>query len=335
MQVNSEAQQIILRALQSVKHVVRGHDIDICCPFHDENTPSCGVVVSPAAGKPIGTFYCFGCGTGGGWNKLAEKAGFETISKKDSKVKKATFNKEEAAKLKAAVLGKTDKLVSTDSKPYPFADKDWRGLNGDLIRALGGKMITNKYGTPMLRLPVRLLGKHVTFIKARLKKREGFKSYIMDNSVSTKSKGLFPYDFVDKLLRKNQTWDGKPLVCRVVFLVEGPRDALRLIEAGIPALALLGTHSWSEKKARYVKILCTMYDLHCVVMMDSDKAGMKAQKMVSETMKNFAPTHQIKLNVQAKKWAKENKLKEVPDLDPMGLPPKLFRRIRRFAKRLH
>ena len=56
-----------------------GASIFIQCPFHDENTPSCSVVMSEDHEFPMGSFYCFGCGEHGNWNYLAAKANLPEI----------------------------------------------------------------------------------------------------------------------------------------------------------------------------------------------------------------------------------------------------------------
>ncbi|MBU2711906.1 CHC2 zinc finger domain-containing protein [Zooshikella harenae] len=51
----------LLRLVESQGHNVtkQGKDYVVCCPFHDEKTPSC--IISPKTNL----FNCFGCGTGG------------------------------------------------------------------------------------------------------------------------------------------------------------------------------------------------------------------------------------------------------------------------------
>ena len=86
-----------------------------------------------------------------------------------------------------------------------------------------------------------------------------------------------------------------PLVARslgtgryeAVVLVEGPRDALRLTQLGVPALAIIATTAWSERKCSAVAHLCRSNRVRPVVMMDGDEAGRKAQRrIVSELMKH-------------------------------------------------
>jgi len=51
----------LVRLVESQGHTVskQGKDYVVCCPFHEETTPSC--IISPTTN----IFNCFGCGTGG------------------------------------------------------------------------------------------------------------------------------------------------------------------------------------------------------------------------------------------------------------------------------
>jgi len=72
-------------------------------------------------------------------------------------------------------------------------------------------------------------------------------------------------------------------------LVEGPRDALRLLSEGIPACAILGTQSWSEKKS----FLLSLAEVgRAIVITDSDRAGDKARDLLDPSLrKHFRVKH--------------------------------------------
>ena len=59
----------------------------IKCPFHDDDTPSCSISLGNSK-VPPGYFYCFGCGTKGAWNVLAEKIGAKKFKNGEEKSNK-------------------------------------------------------------------------------------------------------------------------------------------------------------------------------------------------------------------------------------------------------
>jgi 5S rRNA maturation endonuclease (ribonuclease M5) len=84
----------------------------------------------------------------------------------------------------------------------------------------------------------------------------------------------------------------KKMKRRYIVLVEGPRDAIRLIGFGIPALAILGSNNWSEQKR---DLLMTL-DLDMVLFaFDNDKGGKLAYKNCAPSLKGFV--HRIKIKI--------------------------------------
>ncbi len=57
--IKSEVSLVRLVESQGYKLVKQGKDFALCCPFHDDKTPSC--VITPKTNL----FNCFGCGAGG------------------------------------------------------------------------------------------------------------------------------------------------------------------------------------------------------------------------------------------------------------------------------
>ena len=113
-----------------------------------------------------------------------------------------------------------------------------------------------------------------------------------------------------------------------VLLVEGPRDALFLIDHGIPALAILGTNMWGTQKQRRVVRLLNKYECTPIVCMDADrvkangvKPGQKAQREIYKALKSDIKTKKINLEKIAKKAGLE-------ELDPASLDDKTLKLIR-------
>ncbi|WP_284285400.1 CHC2 zinc finger domain-containing protein, partial [Marinibactrum halimedae] len=57
--IKSDISLVRLAESQGFKLVKQGKDYAVCCPFHEEKTPSC--IISPESNL----FNCFGCGAGG------------------------------------------------------------------------------------------------------------------------------------------------------------------------------------------------------------------------------------------------------------------------------
>lgn len=81
---------------------------------------------------------------------------------------------------------------------------------------------------------------------------------------------LFPYDYYKRL--------------RTVVLVEGPVDALRLIDYGIPAMAILGTGTWSKAKRN---LLIKKGVRNVLLCFDGDKAGRICTATFNRKLKKY------------------------------------------------
>lgn len=129
----------------------------------------------------------------------------------------------------------------------------------------------NTWGRYYLHLPIIIRGKQRGYIKAQIEKPDNkdIPSYINSPGSWSLKYGLFPYDYVVLML--------KELEVSTVALVEGPRDALRLIRHGIPALCIMGTQSWSPGKLRLLEFTGAT---SIVLMMDGDQAGLKATRLI-------------------------------------------------------
>ncbi|WYW01984.1 DNA primase [Pseudomonas phage vB_PpuM-Pori-4] len=291
----SAAHRTILREIERIpgrkKH--KPTNIEIQCPFHPgDNTPSCGIYIGTGGTLPLGWFYCLGCGAKGPWNKLAEKLKLQTIARSDTKRDSASVSSTEMdrARLKCMGADKTgvDQYASVMrlGMPKPFDRPQWRGISGALMRDLGAQIAvdtTSKRLREVLLLPLTLYGELVTVIKAAMYKVKGDLSYVVYDEADTKTKGLFGFDLVVDMLNKGKyQW---------VVLVEGQRDALRLIQYGIPAIAILGTQSWTAEKRDLLVGLGT----GVAVMMDGDPAGVAAARKIMPDLRRLTEVREIDL----------------------------------------
>lgn len=77
-----------------------------------------------------------------------------------------------------------------------------------------------------------------------------------------------------------------------LVLVEGPVDGLTMMSIGLPALAILGTQSWSAEKRALVLALDPQ---EVVLLMDGDRAGRTAAQKIRADLHDFVATRVYRL----------------------------------------
>lgn len=282
----------------------------VLCPHpnHKERTPSCSVNLGASTTVRIGTWYCFGCGAKGGWNQFADFAGLKKIEGEVEALMTEGYSfhalAESIEAIKPQEVG--DVLKHCDIKSYvPWpADREWRGYTGELINSLGGLLYYDRSGEPKCFLPVMVFGELQGGVRAELEKpkdrRDGNRiikagpSYKNSPGSWVKSRGWLYYDIARQMLESGTA------ICKTVVVVEGPRDPLRFIQAGIPAVAGLGTQTLTLEKLRLLDLLDVDVKWSCF---DNDNAGRDARNKLRELIGKKAFKH-IKLphkNVIGKK----------------------------------
>jgi hypothetical protein len=157
----------------------------------------------------------------------------------------------------------------------------WRGYHIDFLRdQIGSKIVYSEtltesgdtYGRFYIWLPVHVNRKLKGYIRAQTTKptNKKFPSYLNAPGSWSLTHGLFPFDPAIRLM--------KSLGLTTIILVEGPRDALRLIQAGIPAMSMLGTQSWSDQKTRLLEFAGVT---RLVLFLDGDEAGKNATRFLT------------------------------------------------------
>lgn len=326
---SSRAQDIILRNIERIPgrtKAVNGAVIMIVCPFHADRNPSCMLNVADNERFKMGFFKCMGCPAKGGWNVLAEKLGLEKIDESDMRQTRAqehdqyelrktllgTSEEEDDDGERSVTMDEVFKILKADM-PIPFPpEKSWRGQKGTFLSKLGAYMAYDQRDEDaVVVFPVKVNKKIVGGIKARWKKSKNKNeaSYLNSRGAWTAREGLFPYDYALKLARRKKI--------RWLVLVEGPRDALRLLRNGIPAVSILGTQNWSKEKAQ----MLVDSDMKLLICMDGDEAGMKARKTLRRAFKRYGNFAVFPLN----EIAEEEGLDK---LDPGNMPKKYVREIK-------
>ena len=287
----SDNHQVIVEALGGyLRENLRGKKrISIPCPFHNETMPSLYINLDPNNKKnAIGGYYCFGCraktSTHGGWNGLAEKLGLPTIDGSGAQITNHVRREiDEAALFNAEDGMPIDKLMEywgiDFHTPWPDTMK-WRGFPGWLMQRLGAWLAFDATRERQVCVIPQWNGDTLTgavkCLIGNIRKKDKPFKYLSAPGEWVKTHALYPFHVVEWMLDQHED--------RTVVLVEGPRDAIRLIGCGIPALALLGTNNWSDQKR---DLLMTLDPDRVIMGFDNDKAGIGAMKLVSPSLKGF------------------------------------------------
>ena len=215
--------------------------------------------------------HCWVCDWSGSWDSFARLAGLQPIkAHRPGCYSAEAMDSDFGAQLRKAVidnnrelrefdLNKEGELPSGLSQWSVYTKEPYRGLSVEFLTSLDARYWVHKtayHSTPRLLLPFYQYGKLVGYTGRRLDSDPLIKYY---NAPWAQAKNiLYPFDYVTK---SNPT---------SVVLVEGQLDALSLINAGIPALCLMGTNNWSNMK-RAMLLNTTITDVY--ICMDGDEAG--------------------------------------------------------------
>lgn len=295
-----------------------GDSTFVLCPYHNERTPSGRIFHSPNSKSP-GFFKCYGCGQNAKFDEVAVRLGMRPY----------TYASPQELDARPAVR---ELEVANDIKyqhtPLP-KNKLWRHIKTNLLIDIGCTLI-EQYREKFIYMPVKVKGTEKGFIRARLKKAKDKPSYLNKAGKWSENFGLFPYDYSVKMM--------SDLGLDTLVLVEGPRDALRLLSEGIPAIAILGTQSWSKRKG----ITIELSGAHRVIICgDGDCAGIAANKMIKEKLEGLVATEIFDLcGKDSPYWqfrkkdspTKSAKAKGVDLWDPASMPKAKVQQLRKLLK---
>lgn len=292
--------------------------LQIVCPFHADTDPSLGVYMGIGMKIPLGFFNCFGCGAKGPWNVLAAKLNLKKISAVNGKLKTSKEVSGKVSKLKAklAIVDGTTKLsdlIQSMGNPayYPWSeDVEWRGYPGSLIKDVGGLYLSEPHyakGELACFFPNKIERRYYGGQKAFISKVKGRPSYIATKGDWAHDYGLFPYNYVAKEMIKKYNLN-------YVILVEGVRDALRLISLGLPAMAILGAKQFTKEKLRF---LIKLKVKHIFTMPDNDDGGKTMKNTVKSVIKEYCEHSPIKIKYNNLSLPRDyNKKGKLIKLDP-------------------
>jgi hypothetical protein len=319
-----DALTIIINALNTLRETRTVSEcVFILCPHHRDNDPSCGVNISTTNKVPLGYWHCLGCGEKGPWNDLAKVLNLPQIAnwrlaerRQISAEVIATLEKLEILKpvsSKDAISSIAIKLDIRSYAPWPVME-EWRGFSGGMLRQYGTLMAVDSRadGDVNAILPVYVHGQLRGAVKALRSRPTKGTAYITNKGAWVKEYGLYPYDSVVKMCRALEP-------VPAVFLVEGPRDCLRFLANGYPALAVLGASAFGLRKSQLLTMLNTR---RLVVVPDNDSGGEAFKKRVLLGFDEFLQSSELPVDLMFIDLPKTEK-----KLDPYNISEKLFKKI--------
>lgn len=244
-----------------------------CFRGHDSKTPSLSIR------KSDGAFFCFGCQVQGrSWEALKRYIQIEGIPE-DMLPDAFEMLNDDLARL----VTDDGENIELPRGIQPWRGT-WRGLSTELLRNIDARFWNQEkkrkrpdpmvISTRRILFPLWQLGVLRAYLSRRLDKSDYQRYYNMPGIRAKEL--LYPLDFVGKMLaqKKGQT----------VVLVEGPYDALRLIDCGIPALALLGTGNYDDSNRN---LLLNVGANKVVIALDGNKAGQKARYEIAPSLREW------------------------------------------------
>lgn len=223
-----------------------------CFEGHDRKTPSLSIR------KADGAFYCFGCGVRGpNWNALAKYIGGKKLRQQDLPDPFGLLHDH---------LSRHIARMAAEAE-LPWGLEPWtQGKHRGLSPAFLTRLEAHRWYDDFMRcyrvfFPIQQQGELMGWVARRLDKSDEMK---YRNAPRMPAKRiLYPHDFAHRYFD-----------CRTVALVEGPMDALRLCHFRIPALAIMGTNNWHDRKR---SLLLNLGVQRVVIATDGDAAGKKCR----------------------------------------------------------
>lgn len=272
-----------------------GNKIMICCPYHNDTSPSATISLDPMERDvPVGFFGCFSpaCGKNVSWNTLARTLGLKTMGKpknlETSHFAEPETFKEELFKGTSSSAKFPDLELLKFKNSFPF--KTWRDVDVSLLEKVGARyVIHEEWNMPFVWLPVNVNGKLRGYVNAKVEKPTDDKpSYLnakASNGVNWSRKwGLIYFDYAIKLMRKRGL--------KTIALCEGPRDSLRYLKRKIPAVSVLGAKNWSAAKRELLEDAGVE---KIIISFDGDDAGLMATKAVYKDVRHYFDTKYLAL----------------------------------------
>ena len=334
-----QASKHIIKQLDKhhIPYRIRSGSALITCPFHP--TPS--VFPDPSYLRlsinldshwydnhyiPVGFCRCWSCGKVCHFNDLIENPEDEIPKSKHRFFKDLKPLPKSGSSEDKALFSKPLNFNIEDDQSQEFVDVnsywreewqgDWRTIKEKTLLKMGAYSFFDY--DPNSKKAKAGVNRLLFYAYDKDKEKIGWIA-LSDNEARKKKYILkqknMPGSWVNKTLLFHEKFpDNKPLL-----LVEGPYDALRMIQEGFYAVSMLGAGSWSEDK----KLLLVSKASHVIILFDGDSTGYEKSLKVYKDLKDYIPTKRLLLPIIGGDSDKDK------NIDPGNMPSKYVRLVRK------
>jgi DNA primase len=239
-----------------------------CFEGHDSKTPSLSIR------RWDGAFLCFGCHVKGpNWNALAAHINADQLSDEAMPDPFLLLNKKLEKRIQKAAA---EVKVPWDVEPWTKAFRHVPLSTLQKLSALRWYDDTNpKDRCERVLFPVSMYGEIEGWVARRTDKAppgQKLDTPYRNAKHMSSAEALYPLDHVIGMKR------------RVVVLVEGPYDAIRLVNYGIPALSILGTGNYHPDNRMHI---LNAGARAVILAMDADEAGETARLDIAPSIREM------------------------------------------------
>jgi DNA primase len=257
------------------------HHVMICCPFHNDKTPSLSVAL---AHSKVGVWKCFaGCGGGTFRQFIARHLGDEDKTKElvrkyhaPTEGSRYNFRPLTVPKDKVYEVVKWLEVVDEleleqyDDPHHTYAQK--RGISKEICEKFRLGYDSKFPDNPSITFPIRKDGNYICICRRKIKKQDQYPQWNIPAGI------LKPIPYIDEAVERIKM-EGHPkrvVVCEAFF------DALSCWTKGIPAIALLGNPTDAQEALMILADDIREY----VLAFDGDTAGGRMTEQLVEAFKD-------------------------------------------------
>lgn len=269
--------------LDVVEHVLgiegrlRGDEYDFSCPVHADRHPSAGINIES------GLWHCMGCGAGGDLANLAmavrrvdRKSALRLVEPHTPEALLSTLKKN----INTLLMRRSTKARISLPAKYPLGPLVYlkqRGFDGDILRLYEAGYVereilqSSQGGTYSIRdyvaLPIRDRAGHLLAWCYRATAGGPRYLYTPGASIANMWFGI-------------HLWKD----ARSIVVTEGALDSMWVAQVGFPAYGLLGASMITDLKLQQL-----LRHERVILMMDRDRAGARATKMIGDRLGHRMP----------------------------------------------